>query len=73
MLWLDNLGWPLLLIAGGLLALAPFTPEPHLIEKLRMLLEGRLVKPIDIFDLIMHASPLVLMVIKLYRQLFLKS
>lgn len=68
MMWIDQLDWPLLLIAGLLLALAPMQPEPHLVEKLRMLSEGILIKPLDIFDLIMHSAPLVLIAIKASRQ-----
>ena len=40
---------------------------PHLIEKLRMLSEGTLVKPIDIFDLLLHSVPLVLLAVRLWR------
>ena len=46
-------------------ALAPFSPEPHLWEKLKMLADGTLVKPIDIFDLFMHGTPLVILLLKL--------
>lgn len=42
-----------------LLALAPFAPEPHLWEKLKMLADGTLTRPLDIFDLLMHGSGLV--------------
>lgn len=62
--WIDRLSWVALIIAGGLLALAPFTPEPHLVEKLRMLVQGTLTRPIDIFDLLMHAAPLILIAAK---------
>lgn len=48
-----------------LLGLAPFVPEPHLLEKLKMLMAGNLVKSIDIFDLVMHGTPVVLLVLKL--------
>lgn len=48
-----------------MLGLAPFVPEPHLLEKIKMLMVGELVKPIDIFDLIMHATPAVLLLLKL--------
>ena len=48
------------------LGLAPFTPEPHLLEKLKMLTAGELARPIDIFDLVLHGTPWVLFVIKLY-------
>ena len=57
---------PLALIAV-FLGLAPFNPEPHLVEKLRMLTQGTLHRPIDIFDLLMHAAPLVLLIVKLLR------
>ncbi|MDT8386850.1 MAG: RND transporter [Thiogranum sp.] len=67
MKWLDRISLPVLAAVALLLALAPFTPEPHLLEKSRMLLEGALVKPIDIFDLVFHAAPLVLLILKLLR------
>jgi hypothetical protein len=47
-----------------LLALAPFFPEPHLVEKLRMLSRGELRRPLDIFDLFLHGTPLVLLLVK---------
>lgn len=52
-------------IMAVLLALAPFAPEPHLIEKLRMLGQGELVRPLDIFDLFLHGTPLVIFVLRL--------
>ncbi len=56
-----------LLIVALLLGLAPFTPEPHLVEKLRMLAEGRLVRPIDLFDLFLHATFPLLLLVRLFR------
>ncbi len=47
------------------LGLAPFTPEPHIWEKLKMLAAGTLTRPIDIFDLALHGAPFVLLVLKL--------
>jgi hypothetical protein len=47
------------------LALAPFAPEPHLWEKLKMLFAGTLTRPIDIFDLFLHGTPLLLLLLKL--------
>jgi len=44
-----------------LLGLAPFIPQPHLVEKIGMLLTGTLQRPIDIFDLVWHAWPLALL------------
>jgi hypothetical protein len=49
------------------LAGAPFVPEPHLIEKWRMLLNGSLSQPIDIFDFFLHTIPLVVLAIRLWR------
>lgn len=47
-----------------LLGLAPFYPQPHIVEKIRMLMAGTLKRPIDIFDLFWHAWPFALL---LYR------
>ena len=66
--WLDRLPWLWTLLIAGWLAIAPIKPEPHLVEKLRLLVEGALVRPLDIFDLAVHAMPLLLVVIKLWRQ-----
>lgn len=57
--------WTFLIPAALLLGLAPFKPEPHLFEKLRMLSNGLLIRPVDIFDLFMHSTPLLLVVGKL--------
>lgn len=54
-------------IAALLLGFAPFVPEPHVWEKLKMLADGTLSKPIDIFDLLLHGTPWILLVIKLTR------
>ena len=47
------------------LGLAPFLPEPHLWEKLKMLANGALVRPIDIFDLALHGAPWLFLALKL--------
>jgi len=65
--WLDNISLPTLLIIAALLGLAPFSPEPHVWEKLKMLADGSLHKPIDIFDLFLHGTPWVLLGLKLVR------
>jgi hypothetical protein len=67
MQWLDRISLSLLLPVALLLALAPFVPEPHLWEKLKMLFAGTLTRPIDIFDLFLHGGPLVLLLLKLVR------
>ncbi len=65
MRWLEKIPLIPLMIVAIFLALAPFTPEPHLWEKLKLLAAGSLTKPIDIFDLLMHSVPLGLLVAKL--------
>ncbi len=69
MKWLDQLGWPTVILLALLLGLAPFRPEPHVVEKLRMLFDGTLHRPIDIFDLILHGAPWVVLVLKGVRVL----
>ncbi len=64
---LDKLPLSLLLLASLTLGLAPFVPEPHLWEKLKMLAAGTLTRPLDIFDLAFHALPWVLLAAKLAR------
>ena len=66
--WLERIPLVLLLLVAVYMAIAPIQPEPHLIEKIRMLSQGALSRPIDIFDLLMHATPLVLLVLKLWRK-----
>ncbi|MDT8447002.1 MAG: hypothetical protein RRB13_08965 [bacterium] len=63
------LDYKLLIPAAVLLGLAPFFPEPHLVEKLRMLMQGELKRPIDIFDLFFHSWPMLLIAYKLVRDL----
>lgn len=55
------------LILAVMPAIVPPFPEPHLVEKLRMLADGTLTKPLDIFDLFLHATPITLLVIRLVR------
>ncbi|WP_137700116.1 RND transporter [Marimonas lutisalis] len=68
MRFLDSLSWTLLIFAAIFLGLAPFTPEPHIWEKLKMLAAGELSRPIDIFDLLMHGTPVILLVLKGVRE-----
>ncbi len=64
MSFLDSIPYRFLLPAALILGLAPFAPEPHLLEKLRLLGTGQLTRPLDIFDLLLHASPAVLLLLK---------
>ncbi len=64
---LDEIPILTLLLIAILLGLAPFFPEPHLWQKLKMLAAGELVRPLDIFDLLMHGTPALLLSIRLIR------
>ena len=54
---LDRLPWIWVLPVAAWLAVAPITPEPHLVEKLRLLAQGALVRPIDVFGLALPSVP----------------
>jgi hypothetical protein len=62
---LDKIPYPLLIVVAVFMLGAPFAPEPHLVEKARMLAEGRLTRPLDIFDVLWHLAPAVLLGLKL--------
>ena len=57
------LPWGLVVLACLTLGLAPFSP-PHLVEKLEMLAADTLHKPIDWFDLALHATPWLVLIAK---------
>lgn len=52
-----------------LLGFAPFFPQPHIVEKIRMLMAGTLKRPIDIFDLAWHAWPFALLAYRVVRDI----
>ena len=62
---LSRIPWTFLLPVALVLGLAPLRPEPHLVQKLRMLAHGQLTRPLDIFDLLLHGTPLLLVLGKL--------
>lgn len=64
MRWLDKIPYPLLIAVAIFMLGAPFVPEPHLVEKARMLAEGRLTQPLDIFDVLWHLLPAILLGLK---------
>lgn len=70
---LDKIPLDMLAVAALALGLAPFVPEPHLWQKLKMLADGSLSRPIDIFDLFLHGAPVLLLGAKLGRIAWLKS
>ncbi|RDV38641.1 hypothetical protein DV096_07470 [Bradymonadaceae bacterium TMQ3] len=62
--WLDALSYKLLIPLALLLALAPFNPEPHLVETTGMLVRGELTEPVYIFDFFMHGAGLFILALK---------
>ena len=71
--WIDSLSYGMLVPVALLLGLAPFQPQPHLFEKIGMLTQGTLTRPIDIVDLLLHATPVVILLVKVGRDLIAGS
>jgi hypothetical protein len=67
MSFLDQIPLNIALLAALTLGLAPFFPEPHIWEKLKMLLAGDLVRPLDWFDFALHGVPWLILLAKLGR------
>ena len=65
--FLDKIPYTLLIIITLFMLLAPFRPMPHVAEKLMMLKDGTLSRPVDIFDLFYHLTPLFILMMKFYR------
>lgn len=53
-----------LVIFAFTLGLAPLLPEPHIWQKIKLLIAGNLVRPIDIADLLLHGTPWLLLGLK---------
>lgn len=70
--WIQSLPVSILVILCLTLGLAPFVPEPHVWEKLKMLAAGSLKRPVDIFDLLMHGLPFILLALRLLVPVFNK-
>lgn len=70
--FIDGIPLHMLIVMTIFLGLAPYLPfmtePPHLVSKIGMLFSGTLSKPIDIFDLLMHSTPAVLLIIRLVRK-----
>lgn len=67
--FIDRIPYGVLIPATLLLGLAPFYPLPHAVEKLVLLAKGALNRPVDIFDLCFHLTPLALLLVKIMRGL----
>ena len=70
--FLDKIPMTIAVLAALTLGLAPFLPEPHIWEKLKMLVAGTLTRPVDILDLALHAAPWLLLGAKLVRMAFVR-
>jgi len=70
---IDRLPLGLLLIAVMTLGLAPFVPEPHVWQKLNLLMAGGLHRPVDVIDLILHGAPWILLTAKIVRLAWLSA
>jgi len=67
--WIDQQPLWVFVVVALTLGLAPFFPEPHLWQKLKMLMAGTLTRPMDIFDFLLHGTPWLLLLIKLFRSM----
>jgi hypothetical protein len=64
---LDKIPYTVIILLAVWMLLAPFRPMPHALEKLNMLLNGSLSRPIDIFDLFFHLVPTLILLLKVFR------
>jgi len=62
--FLSKLPWGIIVLLCLTLGLAPYKP-PHIVEKITMLVQGKLVRPIDWIDLVFHGIPWILLILKL--------
>jgi len=61
--------WRIVLLLCLTLGLAPYSPEPHLLGKIRWIAGGAIgMKATDWFDVVLHGFPFVLLI----RLLFLE-
>ena len=65
---LDKIPYTVIIPLAVWMLLAPFRPMPHALEKLNMLLNGSLNRPIDIFDLVFHLTPTLILLLKVIRR-----
>ncbi|MDQ1315010.1 MAG: hypothetical protein QG662_1119 [Pseudomonadota bacterium] len=68
MQFIDRIPLLLLVLMTLFMLGAPFVPEPHLLEKMRMLSQGTLTRAIDIFDVFWHLFPAALLGVRIARK-----
>ena len=62
--FIKSLPYPILILMSIFMILAPFQPEPHLLQKFDLLMAGNLTKPLDMFDVLWHLLPVGLLITK---------
>lgn len=62
---IGKIPWLIVIILCATLGLAPFTPQPHIVEKFVLLIDGELNSFVDIFDFLLHLSPFILLLAKI--------
>ncbi|TFH41626.1 MAG: RND transporter [Chrysiogenales bacterium] len=63
MKYMDQVSWSFIIFACLTLGLAPYYP-PHIYEKSILFARGELSRAIDWFDLVLHALPWVVLIVK---------
>jgi hypothetical protein len=59
--------WRIVILLCLTLGLAPYHPEPHLVGKINWILGGgKGMKLIDVFDLLLHGFPFILLIRIIY-------
>jgi hypothetical protein len=64
---LDKIPYPVLIVFTIMMLAAPIRPMPHVVEKIIMLTNGTLTRPVDVFDLFFHLFPLILLIVKFIK------
>jgi len=64
--WIAGLPYGLLVVMALFMAIAPIQPEPHLVQKFQWLMNGSPFKLIDVFDVVWHLLPTILIALKVW-------
>jgi hypothetical protein len=64
---LDKIPYSVLIVFTIMMLAAPIRPMPHVVEKIIMLTNGTLTRPVDVFDLFFHLFPLILLIMKFIK------
>lgn len=65
-------GWKFWFMASLTLGLAPFFPEPHIWGKIKWMAGGAVgMGPMDWFDVLLHGTPWVMLVVSLVKEFLL--